>query len=251
VAQKSIEISNLKKAFGSVIAVSGLNLEIEKGELFAFLGPNGAGKTTTIKMLVGLLSPTEGQIRIGGIDLKRDNIEVKKKIGYIPDQPFLYDKLTPYEFMHIIGRLYQFERNIVEEKTMLLLTQFDLLGCKDRLIETLSHGMRRRLTFCASLLHEPEVLLIDEPMVGLDPRSGKKFKDSLKTLSQQGVTIFLSTHTLSVAEELADRIGIIHKGNLIAIGSLEHLKERGRNALGLEEAFLALTQEEDGSEGID
>ncbi len=247
----SIEMQNITKMYGSLVAVSGLDLSIPFGEFFAFLGPNGAGKTTTIRMITGLLKPTSGEIKIGGFDPQKNPMEVKKQIGYIPDNPYLYDKLTCYEFLHFVGSLFQIKKEIVIQRSEELLNQFDLFEFKNHLIETLSHGMKRRLTFCATLLHCPSVLLVDEPMVGLDPRSAKHVKETLKRLTREGVTVFLSTHTLSVAEELADRIGIIHKGRLMVTGTTAELKRLGHNAPNLEAAFLAITHESEESISTD
>lgn len=238
-----IETIQLEKRFGNFVAVSDLDLKIPRGEFFAFLGPNAAGKTTTMRMLAGLLRPTRGQIKIAGLDPEQSMIEAKRKIGFIPDFPYLYEKLTGYEFLYFIGSFYKIEREKVKVRSDELLHQFEFFDDKDRLIETLSHGMRQRLVFCATLLHEPEIVLVDEPMVGLDPKSAKQVKNTLKKLTSKGVTVFVSTHTLSVAEELADRIGIIHKGKLMAIGTLGELKKMGKDAIDLETAFLRMTEE--------
>jgi ABC-2 type transport system ATP-binding protein len=231
-----IEIENLSKYFGKTKAVDQLNLQIKKGEFFCFLGPNGAGKTTTIKLICGLLKPTSGLIKIGGIDVRKEPILAKKLIGYIPDQPYLYEKLTPAEFLRFIADLYG-----VSDDGQRLLELFEIDGYKDMLIEEFSHGMRQRLCFCATLLHSPEVIIIDEPMVGLDPKSIHLVKKILKEKSKEAVTIFLSTHILSLAEELSDRIGIIHKGRLIADSSVQSLKEIFKSDK-FEDLFLELTQ---------
>lgn len=249
-SKPSLETIHLTKVYDSVKAVCDLNLQIFPGEFFAFLGPNGAGKTTTIRMLTGLLKPTDGKIRICGLDPQESPIEIRRQIGYIPDNPYLYDKLTGYEFLHFVGSLFKIDRACIQAKGEELLHKFELFEYRNHLIETLSHGMKRRLIFCATLLHNPSVLLIDEPMVGLDPKSAKYVKDTLKNLTKEGVTIFLSTHTLSVAEELADRIGIIHEGHLIAAGSVEDLKKMGKNAHDLEAAFLAITEKSEETEAI-
>lgn len=240
-ADFGIETMGLTKRYGPVTAVLDLNLKIPRGELFAFLGPNGAGKTTTIRILAGLLKPSSGEIRIGGLNPQDDGIAVKRKLGYIPDLPFFYDRLTPYEFMSFMGSFYQAAPSKIKVRQEELLKQFDLIEFQDQLIESLSHGMKRRLNFCATLLHDPEVLLVDEPMVGLDPKSSKMLRETLSQLSKNGVSIFLSTHTLSLAEELAHRIGVIHHGKLIALGTLEELKVAGKNAKDLESAFLQIT----------
>lgn len=239
--QYSIEASGIKKHFGDVVAVDGLDLQIREGSIYAFLGPNGAGKTTTVKMLAGLLTPSAGTLRVAGIDPKAGPVEEKRRIGYIPDQPFLYDKLTVWEFVFLVGRFYSLDSGRITKDMAGLLDLFDLTPSRDRLVETLSHGMKKRLVFCSTLIHEPEVLLIDEPMVGLDPRNALVFKTLLTRLSGEGRTIFLSTHSLSIAEELADEIGIIHKGRLIASGTARHLKDMAQNAPDLERAFMVIT----------
>jgi len=239
-----IKISNLTKRFGDLIAVDKLSLEIEKGEFFAFLGPNAAGKTTTIKLLIGLLKPTQGNVYIGGFDIQKDYVQAKALISYIPDFPFLYDKLTAREFLEFIKKLYP-NQNIPKPDKLMneLLSQFGLTPYQDNLIEYYSHGMKQKLVFAAALLHGPQVMIIDEPMVGLDPHSTRIVKDILKVKSkQEGVTIFLSTHTLAVAEELADRIGIIDKGKLIALGTQSQLGESSGGGK-LEDIFLRLTEE--------
>ncbi len=240
-----IKIENLSKHFGELIAVDGLSIEIPRGEFFAFLGPNAAGKTTTIKLLTGLLKPTSGGVSICGYDIQKDYVKAKALISYIPDFPFLYDKLTGREFLDFIVQLYPNNRKRQTEELMKeLLFVFGLEKYKDHLLEYYSHGMRQKLVFAASLLHDPNVMIIDEPMVGLDPHSAKVVKDILKNKSREGVTIFLSTHTLSVAEELSDRIGIIDKGKLMAIGTLDSLKSSFDIKGKLEDVFLRITEEE-------
>ena len=240
-----IKIDNLSKHFGELIALDSLCLEIPRGEFFAFLGPNAAGKTTTIKLLTGLLKPTKGKALICGYDIQKDYIEAKKLISYIPDFPFLYDKLTGREFLDFIVQLYPNTNKAKTQKlTDELLNVFGLEKHKDHLLEYYSHGMKQKLVFAASLLHEPSVMIIDEPMVGLDPHSAKVVKDILKNKSKEGVTIFLSTHTLSVAEELSDRIGIIDKGKLLAIGTLDSLRSSFDIKGKLEDVFLRITEEE-------
>ena len=237
-----IETFHLEKRYGQNHAVVDLNLNIFKGELFAFLGPNGAGKTTTLKMLAGLIKPTSGRIRIDGVDLIENSLEVKKRLGYIPDQPMLYEKLTVDEFIIFVGSVYGMGRDAIEQGAQELLKRFDLVSCRDQLIGSLSHGMRQRVVFCSTLIHAPKVLLIDEPMVGLDPINVKRVKDTLRDIKSQGCTIFFSTHSLTDAEDLADRIGILSKGRLIATGNPQELKKKGKDAADLEEAFLTLTE---------
>ncbi|MBU2062771.1 MAG: ABC transporter ATP-binding protein [Candidatus Omnitrophica bacterium] len=240
-----IKIEHLTKTFNDLVAVDDLSLEIPQGEFFTFLGPNAAGKTTTIKSLVGLLRPTSGRIFVGGYDVQKDYIQAKALISYIPDFPFLYDKLTAREFLDFIDGLYPGRNNPGQEALKSeLLRAFGLKAHQDKLIENYSHGMRQKLVFAAAFLHEPRVMIIDEPMVGLDPHSVHLVKDMLKKKAKEGVTIFLSTHTLSIAEELSDRIGIIDKGKLIALGTLGELGQAAGSGVNLEDIFLRLTEEE-------
>lgn len=240
-----IKIQNFSKYFGELAAVDSLSLEIPQGECFAFLGPNGAGKTTTIKLLTGLLKPTSGTASICGYDVQQDYIQAKALISYIPDFPFLYDKLSGREFLEFVNGLYPVKDNGKRAAMMNdLLRQFNLERQQHHLIEHYSHGMRQKLVFAAALLHEPQVMIIDEPMVGLDPYSSRLVKDILRQKAKQGVTVFLSTHTLSVAEEVADRIGIIDKGKLVAIGTLSQLSESSGIKGKLEDIFLRITEEE-------
>ncbi len=239
-----ISIQNLTKKFGQVTAVDKLSLEIPKGELFAFLGPNAAGKTTTIKLMAGLLKPSEGRILVGGHDVSgRDYLKARQLLSYVPDVPYLYEKLTAFEFLYFVARLYNFSPRDIEKKAALLLDLFGLSSHRDHLTEDFSHGMRQRLIMCAALIHEPQVMLIDEPMVGLDPRSSRLVKDILKAKSKEGMAIFISTHTLPLAEELADRIGIIDQSRLIALGTMETLRQQSGVNGHLEEVFLKLTRE--------
>ena len=236
-----IQAVGLTKRFGALTAVDHLNLEIGTGEIFAFLGPNAAGKTTTIKLLVGLLRPTSGRAILGGYDIHQQPVAAKRLISYVPDFPFLYDKLTPQEFIHFVGQLYSMESAKIESRANELLTLFDLIPyCQDPL-ESLSHGTRQRVVIAAALLHEPKIFIIDEPMVGLDPKSMRLVKDVLRQRATGGMTVFMSTHQLSVAEELAHRIGILHRGQLIAIGTMAELRKLSGRDGALEESFLALT----------
>lgn len=240
-----IKIEDLTKTYGDLTALDSLSLDIPDGEFFAFLGPNGAGKTTTIKLLTGLLRPTRGTAYICGHNIEREYIKAKSLISYIPDFPFLYDKLTGREFLDFVAKLYP--EHLGPEQDALtneLLYQFALEAQQHNLIESYSHGMRQKVVFAAALLHGPRVMVIDEPMVGLDPHSARVVKDILKTRSKEGVTIFLSTHTLSVAEELADRIGIIDRGRLIATGTVSELSESAGVKGRLEDVFLRLTEED-------
>ena len=240
-----IELIHLTKRYGKTLAVNRLNLSVTPGEIFGFIGPNGAGKTTTIRMMGGTLSPTEGTVIIDGIDMADHPEEAKKRIGFIPDRPFLYEKLTGMEFMRFSADLYGVGDGIFLEKAQDILKTFGLFEWSHDLIEAYSHGMKQRLIISAALLHDPKVIVLDEPMVGLDPAAIKMVKDILMNLSRQGTTIFMSTHTLSVAEDLCDRIGIIHKGSLIAMGTTRELKQMAQaQEADLEAVFLRLTEEQ-------
>ena len=244
---------NLTKHFGHVRAVEQLNLSIPKGQFFGFLGPNGAGKTTTIRMLTGLLRPTSGQVIVGGddshpgYDMAVEPGKAKAMTGYVPDQPFLYEKLSGYEFVHFVGGLYDVPPRQVNAKIDYYFSLFGISDVAHYLVESYSHGMRQKVVMTAALVHDPAVLILDEPMVGLDPRSTRLVKDLLKQKSKEGMTIFLSTHTLDTAEELCDRIGIIQRGHLIALGTMDELRAVARDEDHkdrLEAVFLKLTEEE-------
>jgi ABC-2 type transport system ATP-binding protein len=235
-----IKLINLTKNYGKLVAVNKIDLEVARGEIFGFLGPNGAGKTTTIKMMAGLLQPTSGSIFINGHDVQKEPIKAKFVISFIPDRPFLYEKLTAAEFMHFVAELYEMKdpgRRVSE-----LLELFGLPEWANELVENFSHGMKQRLVMASALLHRPKVLVVDEPMVGLDPRGARLVKDVFKDLASQGVTVFMSTHTLEIVEQMCTRVAIINKGDIIAEGSVEDL---GRMALmpesHLEPIFLKLT----------
>jgi ABC-2 type transport system ATP-binding protein len=234
-----IKIEGLKVSYGDYLAVDDLNLNIQKGELFAFLGPNGAGKTTTIKALTGLLNPDSGTIEICGHDMEESPLKAKSLMGYVPDVAVFYEKLTSIEFMKFIGDLYGIDKKILYDNTVELFKTMDLEPFANAQIEELSHGTRQRLAIAASLCHDPEVFVIDEPMVGLDPLHARVVKQELQKRCQKGLTVMMSTHLLNVAEELADRIGIIDGGKLIALGTLEELR-MGKKAEALEEIFLKL-----------
>lgn len=240
---------NVRKAYGDRLAVDDLTLAVRPGEIYGFLGPNGAGKTTTIRMLVGLLAPSSGRIEIDGMDLAARPPAARALTGYIPDRPYVYDKLTGIEFLRFAGELYGMAPAEAERKGSAWLARFDLADDAGRRTEHYSHGMRQKLVFASILLREPRLLVVDEPMVGLDPRSVRLVKDILREQSAAGVTVFLSTHTLSVAEELCGRIGIIHRGRLVAEGTAERLRalaggRAGRSGADLETVFLTLTAEE-------
>ena len=241
-----IKIEGLKVSYGDYLAVDDLNLNIQKGELFAFLGPNGAGKTTTIKALTGLLNPDSGIIEICGHDMEESPLKAKSLMGYVPDVAVFYEKLTSIEFMKFIGDLYGIDKKILYDNTVELFKTMDLEPFANAQIEELSHGTRQRLAIAASLCHEPEVFVIDEPMVGLDPLHARVVKQELQKRCQKGLTVMMSTHLLNVAEELADRIGIIDGGKLIALGTLEELR-MGKDAEALEEIFLKLFDKNEGA----
>ena len=240
-----IEIENITKHFGQKVAVSRLSLKIPAGELFAFVGPNGAGKTTTIKVMVGLLRADDGTVRICGHDILADPLKAKASISYIPDQPYLYDKLTGREFLEFVGRMYHMADGRRRAKIAELAQMLSLHDFLDDLAEQYSHGMKQRVVIAAALLHNPRVIVVDEPMVGLDPKTARVVKDTLRDLSNDGAAVFMSTHTLAVAEELADRVGVIHNGSLVGLGTLEQLRDVSGGAKGLEEMFLRLTAEEE------
>ena len=240
-----IELQNLVKEFGDLTAVDDLSLTVERGEFFVVLGPNAAGKTTTIKMLVGLITPTRGQVKVCGLDVQHEPMEVRRRLAYVPDFPFLYDKLTPWEFFRFTGQLFHMDEECIQRQTRELIPRFNLKPYLDKRIESLSHGTRQRIAIVSALMHEPEVFVLDEPMVGLDPHHQYVLKEVLKNCAKAGMTIFLSTHQLSVAEDVADRVGIIHMGKLVAVGTNEELHAMGgQGNTALEETFLALTQEE-------
>jgi ABC-2 type transport system ATP-binding protein len=240
-----IQIQNLSKHFGQLKAVDELNLDIRQGEFFAFLGPNAAGKTTTIKMLTGLIRPSSGTCKVGGHDIQQSPQAAKAVLSYVPDFPFLYEKLTSREFMQFVGDLYNIEKSVVDKKTSALFETFNLENYVNELTENLSHGTRQRLVIASALLHDPEVFIIDEPMVGLDPMHARIVKNELKERSRKGMTVFLSTHTLSVAEEMADRIGIINHGRLIALGTVEELRRQTAESGALEKIFLSIVDAEE------
>lgn len=235
-----ITLSNVGKKFGDHWAVRDLDIEVGRGEIFGFLGPNAAGKTTTIKMIAGLLKPSSGQILVGGYDIVKEPIKAKSITGYIPDKGFLYEKLRGREFLDFVAAIYKIGTGEAARKIDELTSLFSINEILDELIENYSAGMRQRLVFVAALLHEPHVLLIDEPIIGLDPKGVRMLKNLLGELGLKGVTIFMATHSLLLAEELCSSLGIIHKGRLIALGNKEGLL--GRNG-GLEEFFLQVTEE--------
>ncbi len=240
-----IELRDLTKRYGEVVAVNRLNLSVTEGEIFGFTGPNGAGKTTTLRMMGGVLAPSEGTVMIDGINMAEEPEKAKRRIGFIPDRPFLYEKLTGMEFLRFTADLYGIEDGLFSRKSEEILTTFSLYDWADELIESYSHGMKQRLIISAAILHSPKVIVVDEPMVGLDPAGIRLVKDLFRDLARRGTTIFMSTHTLGVAEDVCDRIGIIHRGVLIAIGTVEELRLRAKIQEGdLEEVFMILTEGE-------
>lgn len=242
-----IELVHLTKRFGKLTAVDRLDLQVRRGEIFACLGPNGAGKTTTIKMMMGLLQPTAGRISLGGFDLGREPQRAKQLCGFVPDRPYLYDKLTGAEFLDFVAGLYGVPPEDVPKRRQRLLEFFDLRAWEHELTESYSHGMKQRLALAAALIHEPQILVLDEPTVGLDPRGARLLKELLRSLTTRGATVFLSTHSLAVAEDIADRIGIIDGGRLIAAGTLPELQKLAGTHAGadLEAVFLRLTTSAD------
>jgi ABC-2 type transport system ATP-binding protein len=238
-----IDLHKVSKSYGTKTAVDELTLRVEAGELFAFLGPNGAGKTTTIKLMCGLLFPTSGTIRIGGFDLQTDGDRARQMISYVPDQPYLYEKLTGREFLQFIADMYSLPRHQGSERIEEMIDLFSLGDFVDDLTERYSHGMRQRTVFAAALLHRPQVLIVDEPTVGLDPRSVRLLKNLLRQEVERGATVFLSTHSLDIAQELADRIGIVEHGRLISCGNLATLRQQAALDGSLEDVFLKITEE--------
>lgn len=241
-----IHTESLTKRFGDNTAVDCLDLDIAQGEFFCFLGPNGAGKTTTIKMLTGLMKPTSGAASIGGFDILTEAVKAKGLLGYIPDHPFLYEKLTGREFMHFVAGLYKMSGDPLEGRVDELLDTFEVGDVGDQLIENYSHGMRQKLSFASCFLHRPKVVIVDEPWVGLDPKNIRAVKTYLKRKTlEEGLTVLMSTHTLSIAEEIADRIGIIHLGKLLHVGTVGEIMKLEESRETLEEVFLELTKGEE------
>ena len=236
-----IEIRNLTKRYGDFTAVDDISLSVSRGEIYGFLGPNGAGKTTTIRILAGLSLPTSGLVRIDGVDLATDGLRAKAITGYVPDRPYLYEKLTGRELLQFVANLYGKEWEACETQALELLRYFDIAEWIDARIENLSHGMKQKLVIVTALVHDPALLVIDEPMVGLDALAQKQVKLLLRRLADEHKTIFLTTHTMSVAEAVCDRIGILHRGRIIATGTTAELK----SDRALEDVFLELTYEND------
>ncbi|HET9948476.1 MAG TPA: ABC transporter ATP-binding protein [Longimicrobiales bacterium] len=237
-----LSLRGVTKRYGGFTAVKELDLDVARGEIFGFLGPNGAGKTTTIRMVAGVLRPTSGRVLVGGDDLERDAEAAKARVGYIPDRPFLYEKLTGSEFLEFVAGLWGRDGDAVRARVSKLLELFQLAPWKDELIESYSHGMRQKILISSALIHQPELIVVDEPMVGLDPRSARLLKDLFRAFVANGGTVFLSTHTLEVAEALCDRIAIISEGRIIAQGTMEELRAQAHaGGAHLEEIFLKVT----------
>ena len=239
-----ITLRSLTKRYGPFTAVDSIDLEVAKGELFGFLGPNGAGKTTTLRMIAGILRPTSGSVQVGGVNIAEHPAAAKAKLGFIPDRPFIYEKLTGAEFLRFVAGLYDQSGPVIEKRMDELLSLFDLFEWKDELVESYSHGMRQKLIISSAFLHRPEVVVVDEPMVGLDPKAARILKDLFREYTRRGHTIMMSTHTLEVAESLCDRIGIIQGGKIRALGTMNELAARAEEGVqGLEALFLRLTGE--------
>ena len=241
-----LQLQGVVKRYGKFTAVAGIDLDVHRGEIFGFLGPNGAGKTTTIRMVAGVLRPSEGRILVDGDDLHEHPARTKMKVGYVPDRPFLYEKLSGGEFLRFVSGLWGKEGPEAEARADRLLELFQLAPWKNELIESYSHGMRQKILISSALIHQPQIIVVDEPMVGLDPRSARILKDLLRAFVAQGGTVFLSTHTLEVAEALCDRIAIISDGRIIALGTMEELRAQAHaGGAHLEEIFLKVTGSED------
>jgi ABC-2 type transport system ATP-binding protein len=237
-----ITLTDLTKRYGSFTAVDGIQLSVPRGTLFGFLGPNGAGKTTTFRMIAGIIVPTAGRIEIGGVDLTREPLVAKRRLGYIPDRPFVYDKITGAEFLRFVAALYNAEDASLERRIDELLDIFELTPWKHELTESYSHGMRQKLIIASALVHRPEVIVVDEPMVGLDPKGARLLKDLFRQYVNRGGTVLMSTHTLEVAESMCDRIAIMQSGRILARGTMDELREQTASGdASLEDLFLRLT----------
>ncbi|MBI4057562.1 MAG: ABC transporter ATP-binding protein, partial [Elusimicrobia bacterium] len=237
-----ISIQHLTKRFGTLLAVDDLSLEIPPGEIFGFLGPNGAGKTTTVKMLAGLLHPSSGRAWVAGFDVVSQSVQAKQSLALVPDEPFVYPKLTGAEFLRFVGDLYRVPWETQKKKIPELLEMFELTQWGGELLGSYSHGMRQKVVLASVLLRDPKVLILDEPMVGLDPKSGRMVREIFKTLSRRGVALFICTHILEIAEKICHRAGIMIQGKLVAVGTLEELKKQAsKEDRNLEDVFLSLT----------
>ncbi len=237
-----IQTRNLVKRYGDKVAVDDISFDVRAGEIFGFLGPNGAGKTTTIKIIVGLLRPTSGSVMVAGYDVQQQPTQAKASSGYVPDTPNLYAKLTGRELLRFVGDLYDLDRQLATRRVDELLRTFDLTSAADDTIDSYSHGMQQKTALAAALMHDPKVLVLDEPTVGLDPKSARLIKDILRQMAERGTAVFLSTHILEIAERMCDRIGIINQGKLIAAGTMEELRALDQSGqASLEDIFLSLT----------
>jgi ABC-2 type transport system ATP-binding protein len=240
-----LRLEHITKRYGTFTAVDDLSFSLAPGKILGFLGPNGAGKTTTMKMICGLVRPTAGRIHVGGLDIARSPLPAKAQVGYVPDRPHLHDRLTALEQMYFVGGLYGLDPELVQTRSQSLLELFGLAGKFDHLVESYSHGMKQRLVMASVLLHAPKLLVVDEPMVGLDPMGSRLLKDVLRARAAEGMSVLLSTHTLDVADEVCDEIAVIHHGHLIAHGTPQSLRSRtGVEGARLETVFLQLTSEE-------
>jgi ABC-2 type transport system ATP-binding protein len=247
-----IELTGLTKRYGSFTAVDAIDLTVPKGELFGFLGPNGAGKTTTLRMIAGILRPTAGTVKIGDVDVTTHPMQAKSILGYIPDRPYIYEKLTGAEFLRFVAGLYGQNGKDIEHRGRELLALFDLDDWRDELVESYSHGMRQKLIISSAFIHKPDVIVVDEPMVGLDPKAARILKDLFREYTRRGHTVMMSTHTLEVAETMCDRIGIIQGGKIRALGTMDDLRaDSAAGTQGLEDIFLKLTGENAAREFVD
>lgn len=246
-----IQLAGLTKRYGNFTAVAGMDLSVRRGELFGLLGPNGAGKTTTLRMIAGILQPTAGTITIGGVSLAADPVAAKSRLGFIPDRPFIYEKLTGTEFLRFVAGLYGQGGDEIDRRGEELLALFDLVDWKDELVESYSHGMRQKLIIASAFVHRPEVIVVDEPMVGLDPKAARLLKDLFRAYVDRGNTIVMSTHTLEVAETLCDRIAIVQNGRIAAMGTMTELRTSTGYDSGLEDIFLRLTGEKAGRTALE
>ncbi|MCH8991857.1 MAG: ABC transporter ATP-binding protein [Acidobacteria bacterium] len=237
-----IRVEGLTKRYGNFVAVDNIDLHVPKGSIFGFLGPNGAGKTTTLRIIAGIMRPTKGRITLGGDDVVDNPMAAKRRLGFIPDRPFVYEKLTGAEFLRFVAALYQQDGEIVERRIDELLDVFELTPWKNELVESYSHGMRQKLIISSALIHRPEVIVVDEPMVGLDPKAARLLKDIFRQFVDRGGTVLMSTHTLEVAEAMCERIAIIQQGKLVAQGTMEELRQQTATGdASLEDLFLKLT----------
>lgn len=237
-----IRVEGLTKRYGNFVAVDNIDLHVPKGSIFGFLGPNGAGKTTTLRIIAGIMRPTKGRITLGGDDVVDNPMAAKRRLGFIPDRPFVYEKLTGAEFLRFVAALYQQDGEIVERRIDELLDVFELTPWKNELVESYSHGMRQKLIISSALIHRPEVIVVDEPMVGLDPKAARLLKDIFRQFVDRGGTVLMSTHTLEVAEAMCQRIAIIQQGKIVAQGTMEELrKQTAAGDASLEDLFLKLT----------